>query len=248
MAGEEEKEWLLPLNLFPPSSFCLSLLLSFVFILGGPSTAISHRDSFKQLSLSFLTYCLCCLLALHVRLLADMHTGSIAHLPNFSSSRLAPTPLLSASFSLLSSAPCITISRHALRESDEYFSSCREGLYSSSLTAFNTANGPDSVFSFSHNFTSRFKFPHCTWTQSLTVDCIFCDSLAWDWLDSSWALLCMMVICSGLCFSPFSLVNIFLNYQHFHRGKHFIYTLRIIFDCSLQSVFTALVSKWFWLV
>lgn len=86
------------------------------------------------------------LLVLHVWLLADMHTGSIAHLPNFSSSCLAPTPLLSSSFSLLSPAPCITISRHALRESDEYFSSRREGLQFSA-SASNTTNGPESVFS-----------------------------------------------------------------------------------------------------
>jgi len=139
MAGEEEKEWLLPLNLYlsfsttfffsrPPSVSLSSSLLLFYVVhplwlqsQTAETTSSPHFPLF--LPLAFFPS----LLVLHVWLLADMHTGSIAHLPNFSSSCLAPTPLLSSSFSLLSPAPCITISRHALREADEYFSSRRGG-------------------------------------------------------------------------------------------------------------------------
>lgn len=131
------------------------------------------------------------LLALHVWLLADVHTGSIAHLPNFSSSCFTPTLLLSASFSLPSLAPCITISRHALGESDEYFSSCREGLHSSFYSsAFNTTNGPESVFFFRttlHHASSFLMAPaHNLWGETLYPGFYYTGLTEMDWKHWGW--------------------------------------------------------------
>lgn len=148
-----------------------------------------HLSLFKQLpSLSSPVFLP--LVAPHIWLLADTHTGSIAHLPNFSSSCLAPTLLLSASFSLLSLAPCITISRHALGESDEYFSSSGEGLHSSFYSsAFNTTNGPESVFFFRttlHHASSFLMAPgHKLWGETLYPGFYYTEMgwKHWGWLD-----------------------------------------------------------------
>lgn len=131
------------------------------------------------------------LIGLRAWLLADTHTGSIAHLPNFSSSCLAPTLLLSASFSLLSLAPCITISRHALGESDEYFNSRREGLHSSFYSsAFNTTNGPESVFFFRptlHHASSFLTAPgHKLWGETLYPGFYYTRLAKMDWKHWGW--------------------------------------------------------------
>lgn len=88
---------ILDLFLSLPPSLRLCRFLTSAF-LRGPSPVISARlylnNPFSSLpSLSSPVF-LPSLLVLHVWLLADMHTGSIAHLPNFSSSCLAPSPLL----------------------------------------------------------------------------------------------------------------------------------------------------------
>lgn len=101
MAGEKKKtttkksEWLLPFNLyllccFSFSSFVSLSLFSLTFAPLHPPSPCDCRLLKLLVFLLFSPFSP----ALHVWLLADMHTGSIAHLPNFSSPCLAPTPVL----------------------------------------------------------------------------------------------------------------------------------------------------------
>lgn len=154
MAGEEKKkknqqqkkaEWLLPFNLYLSCSFSFSSLVS-LFSLTFASSVPLAISAYRLLQLLLFSP----LFAGSSCLTISWH----AHREHRSSPQfLLPLPCAhpsphSSPSHFISPSPCVTISRQALREFDEYFSSQREGLQASSSFASTATNGPESLFSF----------------------------------------------------------------------------------------------------